>query len=93
MNWVTYDTGKMLRCARNMEKSMDEFKKKHKKINKIVNEEVPQHTRDPLVQAYQKKYAVLESDVSKLEKEIASYISMMRSAADKVANTVKKLDI
>ena len=54
MNQVTYDTGEMLRCARNMEKSMDSFRKKHKKINKIVNEEVPRHTKDPMVQSYQK---------------------------------------
>lgn len=93
MKRVTYDTGAMLRCARNMEKSMDIFVKKHKKIDKIVNEEVPRHTKDPMVQFYQKKYAEFDSDISRLEKEMDSYISAMRSAADKVARTVKKLDI
>lgn len=93
MNRVNYDTGAMLRSARSMEKSMDSFSKEHKKINTIVNKDVPKHTKDPLVQNFQKKYANMETDISKLEKEMESYIGKMRSAANTVANTVKKLNI
>lgn len=90
---IVYDTGDMLLAARNMEIAMKEFAKQRQKAESQVSK-TRKHTDDPKIREYIDQYEKLDTEsIGKLEKNIKSYISTMRSAAKKVAETVKSLDV
>ena len=93
MERIVYDTGEILKKAARMEKKLLDFSKKRRQVEVLVNKKIPSHTKDPQIQQYQKNYAEFDESNQELEKQIKSYISVMRSAADKIARTVRGLDI
>lgn len=90
---IIYDTGNMLLAARNMEKELSQFKKNHKKLTKRISD-TRTHTDDPKVRSMIELYnKQTDKDLAAIEKNMDGYISTMRSAAKKVANTVRSLNI
>ena len=90
---IVYDTGEMLLAAKNMERALEEFSGKKKAVKKLVGK-TKAHTDDPKTRAYVEKYEEMDQDVvEKLEKNMKGYVSTMRSAAKKVADTVKSLNV